>query len=179
MVSRCGSARTGLTRRSVQRSCACRARGGAPTRVCPTRATRGGTTAASVLVALGLLEQPNRSRPKRLTLPAQGLLVRKDYGGPAFPSGPERLLAAFRVWAVFEYCFPHRDIMGEDWDRALIDAIDRVGKARDAIEYVDAISRMTSLTHDTHLTVRSKAVGDYSDSSLPIRLGGHAERADQ
>jgi C-terminal processing protease CtpA/Prc len=76
----------------------------------------------------------------------------------AYPPLPIRLLAGFRIWAVGQYFFPYRDLIGERWDRVLTGAIPRLEAARDAVEYGLALAEMAAHLHDTHVRVTSPAL---------------------
>jgi C-terminal processing protease CtpA/Prc len=76
----------------------------------------------------------------------------------AYPALPYRLLAAFRIWAVGQYFFPYRELIGERWDRVLVDAIPRLEAARDSVEYGLALAEMAAHLHDSHVRVTSPAL---------------------
>jgi C-terminal processing protease CtpA/Prc len=76
----------------------------------------------------------------------------------AFPPLPYRLLAAFRIWAVGQYFFPYRELIGERWDRVLLEAIPRLESARDSVEYGLALAEMAAHLHDSHVRVSSPAL---------------------
>jgi len=70
-----------------------------------------------------------------------------------FPSKEYRLLAAFKIWTVFNYFFPYKDLMNEDWDNILKLSITKFENASNAQEYRDAVSEMIAYTHDSHAWV--------------------------
>ncbi len=72
-----------------------------------------------------------------------------------YPALPYRLLAAFRIWAVGQYFFPYRELMGERWDRVLTETIPRLEAARDSVEYGLALAEMAAHLHDSHVRVTS------------------------
>ena len=72
-----------------------------------------------------------------------------------YPALPYRLLAAFRIWAVGQYFFPYRELMGERWDRVLAETIPRLESARDSVEYGLALAEMAAHLHDSHVRVTS------------------------
>ena len=76
----------------------------------------------------------------------------------AYPALPYRLLAAFRIWAVGQYFFPYRELMGERWDRVLAETIPRLEAARDSVEYGLALAEMAAHLHDSHVRVTSPAL---------------------
>jgi C-terminal processing protease CtpA/Prc len=76
----------------------------------------------------------------------------------AYPALPYRLLAGFRIWAVGQYFFPYRELIGERWDRVLLEAIPRLEAARDSVEYGLALAEMAAHLHDSHVRVTSPAL---------------------
>lgn len=71
----------------------------------------------------------------------------------AFPSREYRLLAAFKIWAVFNYFFPYKNLMGEDWDAVLRRSLSKFWDAANAEEYQDAVMEMTAFVHDSHVNI--------------------------
>ncbi len=68
-----------------------------------------------------------------------------------YPSREYRLLAAFKIWTVFNYFFPYKDLMNEDWDQVLKEYIPRFENAANAEEFRIAVQEMTAFTHDSHV----------------------------
>lgn len=101
-------------------------------------------------------------------LPALGSPpAEKVYAETPYPSAELRLLAAFRVWAVFNYFFPYKDLMREDWDATLREFIPRMEGAKDATEYHLAVAEMTARTHDTHVGARSQVLNEHFGVAPP------------
>src|SRR5207247_5750259 len=71
-----------------------------------------------------------------------GSPIDKPYAEMPYPEAGYRVLAAFRIWSVIEYFFPHKDLMNEDWDAVLREFIPRFETANDAQEYQFAVTEM-------------------------------------
>jgi C-terminal processing protease CtpA/Prc len=106
-------------------------------------------------------------RPKASAAAHANRLPDDRYAGMTYPSVEYRLLAAFRVWAVFEYFFPYKDLIGEDWEGILREFIPRFEAAANATEYALAIAEMTARTRDSHVRVDSTALRAYFGDAAP------------
>lgn len=69
-----------------------------------------------------------------------------------------RLLAVYRFWNTIEYWFPYRDVMGEDWQHVLKDAIPGTVLAPDDAAYQRALMALIARVHDTHANLWSSLV---------------------
>ncbi len=105
--------------------------------------------------ALRLARNPGAARQAaRPALPAHGAPRRDQaYAIPEYPGREHRLLAAFRIWAAFEYFFAYRDLMEADWDQVLAEFLPRLEKASDAGEYALAVAGMLAHTRDSHVSL--------------------------
>jgi C-terminal processing protease CtpA/Prc len=117
--------------------------------------------AADAGLAAAIAAFAARARPLRLSGPewpvARAATV-DTAGMAAYPALPYRLLAAFRIWAVGQYFFPYRELMGERWDRVLAEAIPRLEAARDSVEYGLALAELAAHLHDSHVRVTSPSL---------------------
>ncbi|MEP6689093.1 MAG: S41 family peptidase [Gemmatimonadales bacterium] len=117
--------------------------------------------AADAGLAAAIAAFAPRVRPLRLSDPewpvARATAVDTTEAA-AYPALPYRLLAAFRIWAVGQYFFPYRELMGERWDRVLAETIPRLEAARDLVEYGLALAEMASHLHDSHVRVTSPSL---------------------
>lgn len=77
------------------------------------------------------------------------------------PPLEHRLLAAFRIWSVFHYFFPYKDLIGEDWNDVLREFIPQFEAADDALSYARAVARMVARTSDSHCFVRSPVLDNH------------------
>ncbi|HXW07306.1 MAG TPA: S41 family peptidase [Vicinamibacterales bacterium] len=74
------------------------------------------------------------------------------YRDMPYPDTAHRLLAAFRVWAVVQYFYPYKALIG-NWDAALSEAIPGFLSAAGEDEYVMAVLQMVARIEDGHSTV--------------------------
>jgi C-terminal processing protease CtpA/Prc len=89
----------------------------------------------------------------------------KDLPDPGF-----RLLGLFRFWNMAEYWFPYRDVMAENWDQVLRDAIPTIAAVADRVTYGLELARVVARLHDGHANVW-RAIVNYppsGPSSLPF-----------
>ena len=128
-----------------------------------------GSDAVGVAIARVRAGRAVRSATEFETLTAQSLPPRA-YPDMQYPSHPYRLLAAFRIWGVFEYFNPYRELIESEWEGVLESFIPRFEEARDSLEYAQAVAAMVSRTHDSHVTVRSAALTAWQgDAPLPVQ----------
>jgi len=113
---------------------------------------------------------PSKAKTKsRYAISGTGTAFRK-YQDFTFPSKPYRLLALFRIWSVFSYFFPYKDLMGEEWDQVLLDFIPRFENARDAKEYDLLVCEMLTHAHDSHVGAYGGVLGQhFGFASPPVR----------
>ncbi len=84
-----------------------------------------------------------------------------------YPSEEYRLLATFRLWNVFHYFFPYRELTGEDWDAALLSFIRKAMAAQNETEYALAMAEMAARTHDSHVGVYGEAMDRFLGAAPP------------
>jgi len=77
------------------------------------------------------------------------------YGSAKLPDAGFQLLSVYRFWNIIEYWFPYRDVIGEDWDRVLLDSIPKVALARDPSDYKRELMALIAEVHDTHANLWS------------------------
>ncbi|AKT39882.1 S41 family peptidase [Chondromyces crocatus] len=90
---------------------------------------------------------------KRQVTPARSIGWRRDavYEDQPYPSRELRLLGLFRLWNVFERFFAYRSLMGDAWERALVEFIPRFEAAEDARAYTLTIAEMAARVPDGHV----------------------------
>jgi C-terminal processing protease CtpA/Prc len=91
----------------------------------------------------------------------------KNYPDMAYPSRDYRMLALFKAWNVFHYFFPYRDLMDDDWEKALEKSIPKMEQASDAVQYGLTLQEMLTYTKDSHVYVKSEALTGYFGDSVP------------
>ena len=95
----------------------------------------------------------------------------RAYNETSYPSVEYRLMAGFQVWGAFRYFFAYRELMGEDWDRVLIDYLPKLEEAKDAREYHLAVAGMVTHVHDSHAFVSSRELTSYfGPAAVPFRV---------
>lgn len=95
----------------------------------------------------------------------------KTYKENEYPGKELRLLAAIRFWNVIHYFYPYKHLLGEDWDAVLEEFLPRVEAAQDAREYGLALAEMATHLHDSHVSVRARALSEhFGTGSLPVSL---------
>ena len=123
--------------------------------------------AAIQLAKTGKFSPPSHARL------SQRAAAQRDstYDDMQYPSAEYRVLAAFRVWAVINYFFPYKELMGEDWDEVLRQSIPRMEGAKDALDYNLAVAEMVTHIHDSHGSVTSPVLRKYfGEASAPVRV---------
>lgn len=73
------------------------------------------------------------------------------YPAMRYPTVTYRLLAAARIWSVFNHFFPYSHLMETTWDSILSASLPDFVSARDSLEYGLAIAKMIARSHDTHV----------------------------
>jgi C-terminal processing protease CtpA/Prc len=82
-----------------------------------------------------------------------------------------RLLAVFRIWAVINYFFPYKELMGENWEAVLRQFIPRMEAAKDALDYQLTVAEMVTHIHDSHGGVQGPVLRRYfGEAGAPIRV---------
>lgn len=81
----------------------------------------------------------------------------ESYAEMAYPDAGYRLLSLFRYWAMINYFFPYKDVIGTDWNKALSSRIPEFVEAKDEQEYVLATLKMIASIHDTHANIWSSS----------------------
>jgi hypothetical protein len=90
---------------------------------------------------------------------------------PEYPPEPRRILAAMKLWAVFDLFFPYRDLMNENWDETLVEFLPRFAAAKGALAYGQAVAAMAARTHDSHVGVSGGAMDAYRGEALaPVHV---------
>lgn len=77
------------------------------------------------------------------------------FAGNDFPDAGVRLLALYRYWAMIQYFFPDRHLIGEDWNKVLSEFIPEFCGAKDALAYQLACLRLIARINDTHAGMTS------------------------
>ncbi|QKJ32191.1 peptidase S41 [Mucilaginibacter mali] len=92
----------------------------------------------------------------------------KPYPGMSSIDPGYRMLSLFRFWNMVEYFFPYKNIIGEDWDKALAAMIPSFVSAKTRLDYKLAVWSMINRIHDTHANLYSHT----SDPEMLKYIGG-------
>jgi C-terminal processing protease CtpA/Prc len=108
-------------------------------------------------VALAWVRSANTRSARRAPTPMVEVVPSppRPYPTMRYPTLGYRLLAAFRIWGVFEYFNPYRHLIESEWDDVLEDFIPVFEAARDSLEYGQAAAAMLTRTHDSHVGAAS------------------------
>jgi len=79
----------------------------------------------------------------------------------AYPDLNHRLLAAARIWGVFNFFHPYKYLYDDDWDAVLAEFLPRLAQARNAREYHLGVAQMVAHTCDSHNVVVSDELRDF------------------
>lgn len=107
---------------------------------------------------------PGVRNPRFYELGVDSLLVLSD--------GRYRLLALYRFWNYIEYWFPHREIIGEDWERVMAEFVPRMMRASTPKDYRESLMALLARTYDTHAVLWS-SINDRppgAEARLPILM---------
>jgi C-terminal processing protease CtpA/Prc len=145
--------------------------GFAPNVTVPVSSTPGGKNAAFQM-ALQLAKTGKFPPPSRARSVEGGTLVwDKPYDDMQYPATEYRVLAAIRLWAVINYFYPYKELMGENWNGILRQFIPRMEQSKDALDYNLAIAEMVTHIHDSHGFVISPVLRKhYGSARLPFRV---------
>lgn len=135
--------------------------------------TEDQTRDAALESALHLLRNGWSSRPRatRPSAPAYAVSMREEpYAEASLPGWEHRMLAAFRIWAAFEYFFAYRNLMESDWDEVLAGTIPKLEQVASPRDYVLALAEMVAHSGDSHATLEGGPVREaFGEAQPPIR----------
>ncbi len=77
----------------------------------------------------------------------------KPYILMQYPDAGFRLLALFRYWALIQYFFPDKQLIGEDWNTVLGEQVPIFLNAKNATDYSLACLKLIARIHDTHANI--------------------------
>ena len=101
-------------------------------------------------------------------VPARGVfLAERPYDESPYPALEQRLLAAFRLWAVVGQSFAYMELMTEGWGDVLKVFIPRMEDAESALAYHLAVAEMVTHIHDSHGVVQSSALAEHFGMAAP------------
>ena len=116
----------------------------------------------------------------------QHYVVTSEVGGPTFlneqhykenvlPDPEHRLIALYRYWNIVQYFFPHKDIMENDWNRALGNHLSEIypGEINHSItDYIEPTGKQ--YTNPVIVLVNEQSVSQAEYTAMALRATGRA-----
>jgi len=66
-----------------------------------------------------------------------------------------RILALYRYWAMINYFFPYKDVIGQDWNNVLKKSLPEFVDVKNELDYSKAVLKLIASVNDTHANLRS------------------------
>lgn len=87
----------------------------------------------------------------------------RPYLKMTYPDAGYRLLSLYRYWAMINYFFPYKDVIGQDWNNVLKTSLPDFVNAKNELEYGKASLKLIALVNDTHANLwsGSQAIKDF------------------
>jgi len=87
----------------------------------------------------------------------------KPYLAMTYPDAGYRLLSLYRYWAMINYFFPYKDVIGQDWNNVLKVALPDFVNAKNELDYGKAVLKLIASVNDTHANLwsGSNAINDF------------------
>lgn len=87
----------------------------------------------------------------------------KPYSAMTYPDAGYRLLSLYRYWAMINYFFPYKNVIGQDWNNVLTSSLPEFVNAKNEMDYGKAALKLIASVNDTHANLwsGSKAINDF------------------
>lgn len=85
----------------------------------------------------------------------------------SLPSAEERVLALFKIWNIFDYFYPNRDLLPESWDDVLIKFLPKFYDADTSRAYALTVAELLTHVPDGHVQVSSPELANYIGQATP------------
>ncbi|WP_316797395.1 S41 family peptidase [Pedobacter agri] len=87
----------------------------------------------------------------------------KPYSAMTYPDAGYRLLSLYRYWAMINYFFPYKNVIGQDWNNVLKTSLPEFVNAKNELDYGKAALKLIASVNDTHANLwsGSKAINDF------------------
>jgi C-terminal processing protease CtpA/Prc len=87
----------------------------------------------------------------------------KSYASMTYPDVGYRILSLYRYWAMINYFFPYRNVIGEDWNLVLTSSLPDFINAKNELDYSLATLKIIARVKDTHANIYSfnKALNEF------------------
>ena len=131
----------------------------------------------SVAVAAAAGRVPHAKRPT-VTGAYRVKAPELPYADDAYPTPALRVLAAFRFYAVFEWLYPYKDLIGREMKDLLRTSLPKLLSAQNARQYHLAVAEMVARVGDSHAQVGSRLLSEeWGPAMPPLALRPIEERA--
>lgn len=95
----------------------------------------------------------------------------KPYQDSLFPTKELRLLGLSRYWNIINYFFPYKYIIGEDWNKVLVEMVPKFRDSRDTITYNLSMLELTARINDSHARfVTPYTYAYFGTKAVPFRF---------
>jgi len=82
--------------------------------------------------------------------PTFGNDIMYNAGSGVYPEQNRRILALFRYWNIINYFYPYKNIIDQNWDTTLVEAIPKFFEAATATDYTLAVMTLEKRINDSH-----------------------------
>lgn len=122
----------------------------------------------NAIVAMGRPANTGKSAPSPASPPA--VTPGAAHYGAEFPAAPYRVLAAVEAYNAIRYFSPYKDLMHDDWDAALEQAIPEAQQAATPRAYYLAIAKFYAHLHDSHGVISGAYYAKYFLAVPPVSM---------
>ena len=96
----------------------------------------------------------------------------------ALPDVGFRLLVLFRYWNIIEYFSPHKDIIGQNWDKILLAAIPKFIEVDNENDYRLLLLELVASINDGHAKIHGAIIDrQLGRNQIPVRISFIEEKA--
>ena len=96
----------------------------------------------------------------------------ESYPDLQYPDSGYQILAVFRFWNIVEYWYPYRDLIGDEWDEVLLQALEDAAPMQDRESFQRALFALIARVRDGHANLWSslRVRPPVGDCQLPVNL---------
>lgn len=88
-------------------------------------------------------------------------LNEKTYPEMSYPNASYRLLTLYRYWNIIQYYFPYKYLIGENWQKVLVEFIPQFINTKNELEYKLTICKLVACIHDSHAFLSDNTLEKY------------------
>ncbi len=89
------------------------------------------------------------------------------YTSENYPSEGIRLLALFRYWNIYNYFFPYKNLIDQNWDGVLSEFIPKMVEATDEVDFHLSLKELTTRVNDSHAGLSSPVYSTWHGTFYP------------